>query len=340
MFKHRQRLLLSFAAACVSSVTFAAPRIVSVSLVRDGKVLAHAYIVAGKTYVPIAALGKLFDARVRYDKEEDRVYLQTDSKPPADSGERPEVVPPSLEGRTRTVPVDINGKRTDYKAYVLGNMAYLPLESVKGIFNIEVDVDAKKGEVAIRKRSGDKSGVGESSWSDNFNDGPRKDWKPETGDWVDVDNGYSVSPMEAHKHYRTFVGEESWRDYTVEVDVYPGDGGAETGLIVRASSPDNYLLFTIEDLTHARWNKVLGGKESSAMERHEVSLRKGERFHLRLEVEGDTATAYLDSQEVSTLRFDEPALGRGRVGLTLYAEEWKGSWHVPRFDNAEVRLKA
>ena len=77
-------------------------------------------------------------------------------------------------------------------------------------------------------------------FEDDFNDGPRPEWQAKLGRWRMVDDMYACGPSESLS--LTIIGDESWKDYAVDVDVDYRDWNYSLSIIVRGKG-NSYVKF-------------------------------------------------------------------------------------------------
>ena len=123
------------------------------------------------------------------------------------------------------------------------------------------------------------------------------------------------------------VGDESWTNYAVEVDVLTNDWNFPVRIIVRAQGRFHMVLQT--NCCGTSWILVTNGEERVIAMSGKRGLTGGVVWHtdrLRIEVQGDIYTVYRDEEIL--LRVQDNTLSNGRVGLALD--------HTKRFDNFQV----
>ena len=108
------------------------------------------------------------------------------------------------------------------------------------------------------------------------------------------------------------IGDESWRDYAVDVDVSHQNWGCDVCLVVRARG-STFMKFGT-DCCKSRLVLVVEGNEQELVEVDEGGLHdlRG-RSHLRLEVRGSIYAAYSNGKQI--LRVQDTTLESGMAGL-------------------------
>ncbi len=163
------------------------------------------------------------------------------------------------------------------------------------------------------------------------------------GDWVVrgttvaiTDGQLVLGDGEWRPENRAFVGDENWTDYTVETDVLLQQGSGY-GIFFRAQNPDSpegYIFqydpgYGSGTFLFRRWD---AGHERSPFARAEPADPDfdwyGVERNVRVEVQGDTFSAYVDGELVLTGTDD--TYDSGSVGVR--------SWHnsLVEFDNMTV----
>jgi Flp pilus assembly pilin Flp len=170
------------------------------------------------------------------------------------------------------------------------------------------------------------------SYSD-FEDGTGLEWYEAVGrNWNIEDGAYCVEPGGEH---RSFTGDEGWTDYVIELtsDLSQGKG---FGVYFRATDPDSVNAYCFQyDPGHGHgaflFRKVVNGHGRSPSAR--VWAPKDYDWHsgprdIRLEVIGNTYTAFVDGEQVAQLEDD--SYTHGAIGLR--------TWDASRacFDNVSV----
>jgi len=170
------------------------------------------------------------------------------------------------------------------------------------------------------------------SYSD-FEDGTGLEWYEAIGrNWNIEDGAYCVEPGGEH---RSFTGDEGWTDYVIELtsDLSQGNG---FGVYFRATDPDSVNAYCFQyDPGYGSgaflFRKVVNGRERSPSARawapEDYDWHSGLR-DIRLEVIGNTYTAFVDGVQVAQLEDD--SFTHGAIGLRT----WDASQAC--FDNVSV----
>ena len=174
------------------------------------------------------------------------------------------------------------------------------------------------------------------SYSD-FEDGDELEWYQARGRKWNVEDGeYCVDGGGEH---RSFTGDEDWTDYAIELQARL-DKGKGFGIYFRATNPDKVNAYCFQyDPGYGKgaflFRKVENGREKRPL----VTAWLSEEYDwyssshkIRLEVVGDTYTAFVDGEQVAQLI--DNSYKHGAIGLR--------SWDSSRvcFDDVAVtRIK-
>jgi len=189
---------------------------------------------------------------------------------------------------------------------------------------------------------------------DDFDAGPKPDWEVLSGTWgmaggkytmIDISGG-SVAGI-------SLVGDPSWRDYVIEVDVTglysPGDESyyygneamnrddlrmSRAAILVRAQGNSDYVGLIV-GAEHIEWGTLIDDRWS-VVSGTLVDGYGAEGTHLRIEVRGDVYVAYADGKMITS--FSDGRFPGGRAGIWLRSTDMDtGDWRsVPKIDNFKV----
>ena len=150
-------------------------------------------------------------------------------------------------------------------------------------------------------------------FSDNFDNGINLNWREIAGTWRTV-NGRLIA--DAGNRSEIIVGDENWKNYIIEVDVYSASAaGFPVGVIVR-SKEGKYLMFKT-DCCDTDWILIDGPTEKSIAHVDEggldFKLSELAKNHIRVEVIDQVFTGYIDGKQF--LRVTDSTIPTGMVGL-------------------------
>lgn len=175
-------------------------------------------------------------------------------------------------------------------------------------------------------------------FEDNFDSGPRSEWEQAKGTWRMM-NGYLIAD-ETGEHWFAvnLVGDPNWSDYAVDVDLtHRCIAGYRVRVIVRAQNVGSYVAFdvdccdTLMVLLVNGTEKIIASSETRAVEWYDCPGEEWPTDHLRLEVRGNTYTAY--SNGMSLITVQDNTFSHGRAGLA------NNRWLLnspTRFDNFRI----
>jgi len=169
-------------------------------------------------------------------------------------------------------------------------------------------------------------------FQDNFNNGLNPMWNQLTGTWRVINGQLTADPDDSWS--RILVGDTRWTNFRVDVDVFNYDWNYQVEVIAHAT-PQGFISFrTNGDGSSWMLHKIGSDEETIA------SLDKGgltfsgfdgyAKNHIRLEVNGNTYSAYVDGQLY--LQVTDPTFPSGQAGLGIYFP----NSHTHRFDNFSI----
>ena len=153
--------------------------------------------------------------------------------------------------------------------------------------------------------------------SDDFEDGNASAWTVANGSFTEADGVFTSGSEELNTAY---TGSTEWVDYTVEADLTPkiGGGGGKTMGIMARFNPENnsyysYRLNSNGDIQLIKYvNDAFAGRliQQSAS----VPISINQTYGLKLKVQGNTLTGYLNGVEAFTTT-DQNPLSQGAPGF-------------------------
>jgi len=124
---------------------------------------------------------------------------------------------------------------------------------------------------------------------------------------------HGVLPDEKQKRSFAYIGEETWTDYSVDVDV-SGIRGVDKGLAVRMEGSKAVVV----DLRGGNYADLLVYRGYSRLGREPLPNHNGEWNHLRVEVEGARYRVLVDGKLVIDRLEYHDKRPRGRIALVAY----------------------
>lgn len=173
---------------------------------------------------------------------------------------------------------------------------------------------------------------------DDFSDGNDRDWMPIQGDWSVDNQEYAQTDIEftttaTHETYtRSFFGDESWTDYTVEAKVRIEEGGPTAPIIgiffrvTEKSDIGDYYYFRL-DQRAAEGPALIKAPNEILQENLANPCEIGQDYILTVEAEGDTFRCYIDG-ELEMEIFDD-SFPAGAIGVGTFNADG-------RFDDVSV----
>ncbi len=198
----------------------------------------------------------------------------------------------------------------------------------------------KKIEAKPAQEKGEISGA----FSDDFNAGPKPDWKPISGNWTMSNGQYIISDINIKETYLTFLEGKSWRNLSMDIDVTPGDATASSGsfklnICPRIISQTERVCFGMNSgdnkFEEAYWLIIKEGMKGEPIGRVEIETSSGQSVHVKIEVKNGVFTAYVNGAKVSQIY--DISYPSGSVGIG----QWYGWWGNEKirmgFDNVEIK---
>ncbi|MBC7238493.1 MAG: hypothetical protein H5T71_00115 [Chloroflexi bacterium] len=159
-------------------------------------------------------------------------------------------------------------------------------------------------------------------FEDDFSDIMRPEWQVLSGDWRVID-GKLTTVNQGDAQSIILVGDQTWSDYAVYVDVTRNAWRPVFSIVVRYQDEANMVALknngccssVVQVCNNGKWVQV--GEDLPTME-----------GTIRIEVKKDLYRIYFDNKLIRT--FNEPSLLSGRVGLTRENND------AVYFDNVKV----
>lgn len=189
---------------------------------------------------------------------------------------------------------------------------------------------------------------------DNFDKGPKTDWNPVDGNWTMVSGVYTLADIKDNYLYFTILETKNWGDLVLTADIRPGHTGGfvnEAIIFPRITPPVKksegtrtteigvggigfFVDVKYGGFVKAGWGKVTNGAWSDPFEVVKVKKIPGEIIHVRIHVEGNIYSAYVNGTFVS--RINDDSYPSGMVGIGQWYEHWYVENRKIAFDNIWV----
>lgn len=148
------------------------------------------------------------------------------------------------------------------------------------------------------------------------------------GKWSVTKDG-RFAPTEKPEFAFAFTGSLEWTDYVLKADLI---NGQDAGLCVRARDWDNCVFLVIRPGHKDLWWFVRrDGQWGGVLAPMALPFGPKPLLRVKVHVEGDTFTCYLDGQKMSQIK--DSTFRKGRIGVYIHPAEEGQSW-----DNVEVIL--
>ena len=218
---------------------------------------------------------------------------------------------------------------SDSTLFVIG---YEISASQNGALTIQTN-DPSRGEVVIGLLARQPVYL---PYSENFDDGTADGFEIVSGDWDIINGQYHCYSDVAGTRQISTIGEYTWSDYKVDVDVLV-HGAPIQEVLVRYQSPDDWYVVTIlpDPLSAVSLWKSTNGTQEQLYYMEGVLNEADVSHHMTVEACGPKIRLSLDGEDLFVYEdVNEPILN-GKVGLVAFADNSIG-WHDVFFDNLEI----
>ncbi len=195
---------------------------------------------------------------------------------------------------------------------------------------------------AAAKPAQPKNAKGDSGpFSDNFDNGPKPDWKPINGNWTMSNGQYTVTDINGKEKYITFLDEKKWSNFIMEIDVTPGhvDGECAMTICPRMISDKEKICFGMSGreykFNEAYWFIHKDGSNGEATSNVSVNTSAGQPARVKIEVKNGVFTSYVNGTQANQI-YDK-TFSSGSIGLRQWYEYWDGNKIRISFDNIEIK---
>ncbi len=170
---------------------------------------------------------------------------------------------------------------------------------------------------------------------EDFEDQTANGWTVERGQWsiVNFGSSYKYDTQDEDNIARSYVGESSWSNYSVEVDLEVNSWGSASSMLVgvmgRYLDSDNYYMFVYDSGQLKIRKKVSGSIIDIASRNFTFSLN--DTYTFRAELSGSNLKLYVNGAE--QLSINDNTFSSGKAGLiTCYANA--------KFDNVLIQTES
>lgn len=185
-----------------------------------------------------------------------------------------------------------------------------------------------------------------SSFSDDFNMGPKPDWRPITGNWTMANGQYTVTDIRGEESYLTLLEGKKWDNFIMEINVTPGHVSAagfsrtcSASICPRILSHQEKICFGISGTDHrfekAYWFIVNKDKANGEMiSSMPIDPPVGQPVRIKIEVNKGVFTSYLNGAQINQVY--DVTFPSGTIGLSQWYRDWNGPRVRVAFDNLEI----
>ena len=206
---------------------------------------------------------------------------------------------------------------------------------------------AQKIEAKPAQAKKDKGG-NSGAFSDDFNAGPKPDWKPINGNWTMSNGQYTVTDIERETRYFAFLDSKQWRNFILSIDVMPGETGqggsyyhAVANICPRMINSEEKVCFGLSGsknkFIEAYWYVSKNSTKNEHVSSEKIETPKGRPVHVKIEIKDGVFTAYINNLKVNQIY--DITFSAGTVGLIQWYDIWDGPEEKKRisFDNIEIK---
>jgi hypothetical protein len=150
-------------------------------------------------------------------------------------------------------------------------------------------------------------------FEDNFDTGLKPDWEVVAGDWRIANGALTTLTYDGWSYI--LVGDPSWAEYAVELDVSYGGWCTIASVFITAKDFHNMIMWE----TAPCGDTALYVKQDGKVKRLVTGGRvQADRTRLRLEVREGFYIGYVNNQQVFSI--NDPTFKQGRAGLAIECE--------------------
>lgn len=114
------------------------------------------------------------------------------------------------------------------------------------------------------------------------------------------------------------MGDISWKDYEIEVDLKPTESNINAGLVFRVSNPGAGVDEMSGYFAGIDNNGVVLGKMDNnwtSLSQYPMTINKEQQYHLKVKAAGNEIKVYLDDMDTPKIVFEDSSFANGKVGV-------------------------
>jgi len=179
---------------------------------------------------------------------------------------------------------------------------------------------------------------------DDFEDGADPAWKPESvaqGQWVVKDGAYTIENAPEDAPLRTFVGDSTWRGYSIEVDIVYNTYGDnpwrfdnQVAIFIRVQDENNMVAFFFRTGGTSTLKIKKAGIWYEMASAGTPNVYGG---HILITANGSTYSAYLNGNLIAEFEDTENSITQGYAGLQTAYDQSSFWSSMVAFDNFSVQ---
>ncbi|MDU9048873.1 MAG: FlgO family outer membrane protein [Candidatus Electrothrix sp. Rat3] len=178
---------------------------------------------------------------------------------------------------------------------------------------------------------------------DDFNTGPKSDWKSISGDWTMANGKYTVTNINSKTTYATLLKGKKWKNFIFTADITPGYTHNPTYyafVCPREVTPQEKVCFgmagNVYDFNKFYWVISKDGNNGEPVGRVEIKTSKKQEVRVKIEVMNGVFTAYINDMKASQVY--DTTYSYGSISLMQHYKDWDGGDEEFRiaFDNIKI----
>ncbi|MCI5193648.1 MAG: hypothetical protein D3915_11070 [Candidatus Electrothrix sp. AU1_5] len=209
------------------------------------------------------------------------------------------------------------------------------------VATVHATTTTTKSELKKSKIKPSQNGATSGPFSDDFNKGPKPDWKPVTGNWTMANGRYTVIDINPQEIYLTSLEGKKWNNLMLEVEVTPGyinnNGIYSFNICPRMANSQDRVCFGMSGnsnkLDKAYW-LIFNDGTISGIGEVSIETSKGQSVHVRIEIKDGVFTSYVNGTKTNQIY--NTVYPSGSVGLSQSYQYWDGSNIRTAFDNIKI----
>lgn len=220
-------------------------------------------------------------------------------------------------------------------------------EAVNELLQKKIELAASTEPVEAKNVQKKNKEGNSNAFFDDFNAGPKPDWKPISGNWTMSNGQYTVTDINAGEVYITSIEGRTWNNFILSIDVIPGETGqgccyyrAVANICPRLISSEEKICFGLSGaekrFIEAYWFISKNGTQGEHVSTEKIETPKGQPVNIKIEAKNGVFSAYMNNSKINDI-YDKTFLS-GAIGLGQSYGSWGGDTKSRvAFDNLEIK---